>query len=277
MSFHCFNSSQVVYVKSASKRVYIEVSSCYAMHMLMIKLDKLSKKPIFSQVIEQIQRAILDNELPDRYLLPTEKEFSTFYNVSMGSVKHAYDSLEEDGYINRIKGKGSFVLNRPTVKILLGDLKDGRLIQSFDPPLDEKILLMERSRLNESPYPFIQLDLNVDYYKFKTLHMNQHKSIFINELFINSRIFPDVEKFFPFKQSFSNISLFYGQKLTKQRCRFLTAGGDDFRSNLLQLHPKESITQFISVFYTETEEIGIVQIHHFPSTFTNFERVTKYV
>lgn len=245
--------------------------------MLAIKLDKLSKKPIFTQVKEQIHKAILDNELPDRFLLPTEKEFSLFYDISMGSVKHAYDELEAEGYIIRIKGKGSFALNRPNLKVSIEKLKDGQLIPSFDPPLVEKILLIQKTRLSESPYPFLQLDLSFDYYLFKTLYLVQQKPVFLDEVYVSSKLYPNIDKFFPFKQNFSTISQFFDLKLTKQKCRFLTDLGDDFRLSLLQLQPKEAITQFISVFYTGDEAIGIIQIRHFPSAFTTFERVTKNV
>lgn len=247
------------------------------MGVLTIKLDKLSKRPIFIQIKEQIQQAILDNSLPDHYLLPTEKEFSLFYHVSMGSIKHAYDELEAEGYIVRVKGKGSFALTRPTLKVKLNDLKDSLLLSGFDTPLTEKVLLVEKIKLDESPYPFIEIDLNDEVYLFKTLYYYRNHPAFINEIFVNSKLFPNIDKYFPFKQSFTDISQFFDIRLTKQKCRFLTDLSDDLRCNLLQLQPKQAITQFISVFYNEHGEVCWIEVRHFPSAYTSFERVTKNV
>lgn len=44
-------------------------------------------------------------------LLPTELEIANSYNVSKITVKKALEMLVEEGYVRRIRGKGSFIIN----------------------------------------------------------------------------------------------------------------------------------------------------------------------
>ncbi|MBD1381508.1 GntR family transcriptional regulator [Bacillus sp. IB182487] len=49
--------------------------------------------------------------------LPSEAELDKIYNVSRTPVKQALNQLENDGYIYRLQGKGSFVANRRPAEI----------------------------------------------------------------------------------------------------------------------------------------------------------------
>lgn len=66
-------------------------------------------KPLYEKIKNEIQRDIMNGNLPVNSQLPTELELSTRYNVSRITSKRALNELERDGLIYRIQGKGSFV------------------------------------------------------------------------------------------------------------------------------------------------------------------------
>ena len=75
-----------------------------------IKTDQNNGIPIYKQIGDCIQDAVDSGMLPAGYKLPTVRELAEEINISTGTVKHAYEYLEQLGVIEMIQGKGSFVL-----------------------------------------------------------------------------------------------------------------------------------------------------------------------
>ena len=76
------------------------------------KLDPDYSGPIYKQIAETIQRAIRDGSLKPGTKLPTVRDLSKATGAACGTVKHAYELLEEQGFVDMIQGSGSFVADR---------------------------------------------------------------------------------------------------------------------------------------------------------------------
>lgn len=74
-----------------------------------ISIDASSGVPIYQQMVESIMRAIRTGELPANYQLPTVRQLADQCGASQGTVKHAYDTLEQLGLIEKTQGRGTFV------------------------------------------------------------------------------------------------------------------------------------------------------------------------
>ncbi len=74
-----------------------------------IIISNSSMQPIYEQIIGQIKAMIMDGRLKEETLLPSVRSLSKDLNISALTVKKAYDSLEEEGFIVTVHGKGSFV------------------------------------------------------------------------------------------------------------------------------------------------------------------------
>lgn len=74
-----------------------------------IIISNSSMQPIYEQIIGQIKAMIMDGRLQEETLLPSVRSLSKDLNISALTVKKAYDSLEEEGFIVTVHGKGSFV------------------------------------------------------------------------------------------------------------------------------------------------------------------------
>ncbi|MGF7050294.1 GntR family trehalose operon transcriptional repressor [Paenibacillus sp. DS2015] len=69
------------------------------------------KKNIFLYIYKEFTDKIQNNELSPGTKLPSENELTEAYNTSRETVRKALQLLSENGYIHKIKGKGSFVLD----------------------------------------------------------------------------------------------------------------------------------------------------------------------
>ena len=68
-------------------------------------------KPLHAQISEYIMTKIQSGEWPVGHMLPTELELCEQFGISRSSVRTAMMSLVNDGYLKRVKGKGTFVTN----------------------------------------------------------------------------------------------------------------------------------------------------------------------
>ena len=74
-----------------------------------IIISNSSMVPIYEQITGQIKAMIMDGRLLEETPLPSVRSLSGDLKISALTVKKAYDSLEEDGFIVTVHGKGSFV------------------------------------------------------------------------------------------------------------------------------------------------------------------------
>ena len=74
------------------------------------KLDDAYQGPIYKQIAERISDAIQEGKLAAGFKLPTVRELSGEIGVACGTIKHAYEYLEEQGFVEMVQGSGSFVV-----------------------------------------------------------------------------------------------------------------------------------------------------------------------
>ena len=65
--------------------------------------------PIYQQLVDKIRAAVKAGTLRTGSQLPTVQELSDRLGVARGTVKRAYDELEHEGLIEKIRGRGTFI------------------------------------------------------------------------------------------------------------------------------------------------------------------------
>ncbi|OJG78755.1 hypothetical protein RV10_GL001241 [Enterococcus pallens] len=66
--------------------------------------------PIYEQLVQQVKRAIIQGSLKENDPLPSVRSLAKDLKISALTVKKAYDTLDQEGMIATVHGKGSFVL-----------------------------------------------------------------------------------------------------------------------------------------------------------------------
>lgn len=75
----------------------------------MFKIDKKNEIPLYQQLAHSIKKAVDEQKLKENDKIPAENEFCKIYDLSRTTVRQALDILEKDGYIYKLRGKGSYV------------------------------------------------------------------------------------------------------------------------------------------------------------------------
>lgn len=76
---------------------------------MKIIINNSSMQPIYEQILGQIKNCIMRGELKEEEMLPSVRSLAKDLRVSALTVKKAYDTLEQEGFIITVHGKGSFV------------------------------------------------------------------------------------------------------------------------------------------------------------------------
>jgi DNA-binding GntR family transcriptional regulator len=77
--------------------------------MEYIQLNPFDTEPLYRQLKNSFKKAILSKRLKHQEELPSENTLVSLFDISSTVVKSAYELLEADGLIQRIRGKGTFV------------------------------------------------------------------------------------------------------------------------------------------------------------------------
>lgn len=74
-----------------------------------MQMDFSSDKPIFLQISEGIEDAVISGAFPEQSQIPSITEFSVTYNINPATALKGINLLVDDGIIYKKRGVGMFV------------------------------------------------------------------------------------------------------------------------------------------------------------------------
>ena len=84
---------------------------------MVLIVDKMSRKPIYEQIIDGIKREIVMGIIPEQTQLPSIRELSAILATNPNTVQKAFVELDRDGIIVSSPGRGCFVADGAKEKI----------------------------------------------------------------------------------------------------------------------------------------------------------------
>ena len=75
----------------------------------MIVLDYRDKHPIYEQVVEKLERLVVNGILATDEKMPSVRSLAMELSVNPNTIHRAYALLEQVGYLYTVSGRGSFV------------------------------------------------------------------------------------------------------------------------------------------------------------------------
>ena len=77
-----------------------------------VTIDYEGETPLWRQVADILTAQIESGELPAGRMVPSETTLMQRYGLSRGTVRKALDYLADQGLVNRVRGRGTFVARR---------------------------------------------------------------------------------------------------------------------------------------------------------------------
>lgn len=113
----------------------------------MFKIDVMSEKPIYEQIIEQVEQFILIGILNPNDKIPSVRSMSTKLLVNPNTIQKAYSELDNKGIICSVPGRGCFV-SEEAVNILNKNKRE-KLSELEKMVFELAIAQVEKKEINE--------------------------------------------------------------------------------------------------------------------------------
>ena len=111
---------------------------------MKLSISSAAKAPIYQQIKEQIQAAILSGDLQPGEALPSLRTLAKELRISVLTVTRAYTELEQEGFVANVQGKGCFVQGRENA------LLQEQLLRRAEALLEEGVTLALQAGLSSA-------------------------------------------------------------------------------------------------------------------------------
>jgi len=120
-------------------------------------VQRQSPVPLHHQIKLALLNGIEQGWLEPGGQLPRERELAEFFGVSLAPVRQAMANLSKDGYLDRTRGRGTFVRERKVVEkiAILGSFHDALRRQGIEPEMG-----VLRNEIGEAP-PHVAMALGL--------------------------------------------------------------------------------------------------------------------
>ena len=82
----------------------------------MIVLDYQDRRPLYEQVTEKFRTLIYQGVLPAESRIPSVRQLAMELSINPNTIQRAYMTLEQEGLIYPVKGKGNFVADTQKIQ-----------------------------------------------------------------------------------------------------------------------------------------------------------------
>jgi len=111
---------------------------------MTILISNKSDQPIYEQIKDQIKREVLSGNLKNGAELPSIRKLAQELQVSVITTKRAYDDLEQEGFIESVGGKGTFISDQKE------EFLKEKKMSKIEEILSEAVHLAKEYKVNEN-------------------------------------------------------------------------------------------------------------------------------
>ncbi|HLR34589.1 MAG TPA: trehalose operon repressor [Tissierellales bacterium] len=145
----------------------------------------------YLNIYNDIMDSIENKNIKPGEKLPSENELMEKYNVSRDTIRKSLDLLEGNGYIHKIKGKGSFVLDVDKLDFpITGIVTFKELSKRMG--VGSSTLLHELDLINPDKFLVKKLELSEDDLIWRVIRSREidNKKIILDKDYFNSKYIP---------------------------------------------------------------------------------------
>lgn len=164
-------------------------------------LDKLAPEPLYLQIKQTIERGIHDGEWLAGQKLPSENELVNALDVSRMTVNRAFRELTQQGLVNRVHGRGSFVAERPRHASLI-ELQDIALeVAESGKRYSSEVISLVQGPADLELAELMQVKADTELFFLRAVHFQDDQPIQLESRYVNPVLVPQF-----MQQDFSNIT-----------------------------------------------------------------------
>ncbi len=157
-------------------------------------LDKDSFIPMYAQIQTQLLEMIRSGQLLAGDPLPSEEELSGVYGVSRMTSRQALQSLKNQGFVKRYKGRGSFVTQPKMEKDIMHLSGFTAEMRSLGIKTKSQLLAVETISAGDEVAARLALPADAPVFRLYRLRLADDIPVAIEESYLPAAKFPGIQK-----------------------------------------------------------------------------------
>lgn len=159
-----------------------------------LHLDKTSAVPLYEQLRKALRAAITSGKLSAGTKLPTEEELCALLDISRPVARQAYNMLIEEGVVERMRGRGTFVRNPDTRgRFLNKQLSFSAEMRLLNLEHSTQVLRVEWVHYAPDLFARLNLERNDRCYHLVRMRYVSGKPFVLVENYIPEKLFPGID------------------------------------------------------------------------------------
>ncbi|MBS4204633.1 GntR family transcriptional regulator [Lederbergia citrea] len=156
------------------------------------KLDHESIVPLYHQLKELLRETIEKGVSKPGDKIPSEKDICAQFNISRSTAKKAIEDLVQEGVLNRIQGKGTFIAKPKLEQSLSGFYSFSKVMQ--EKGLNPRDIILDMKIVEATPKVTRKLKLKPDeeVIELKRLRCANNEPIIFETSYIPEKIVPKI-------------------------------------------------------------------------------------
>ena len=202
----------------------------------------INTSPRYRQVYEAIRGLILNGSYKEGDYLPSENELCAKYKLTRPTVRHALDSLVNDGLITKKRGKGSVVLAIPNGIGILSI--SGTTSALGNTNLETRIITKPviHTWPSQFMFPLSETELKNKCIYMERLRLVDHVPVFFDVNYLPAPVLPRfTNRNMANKSLFEILNNYYGLEIKSGEQRIRAISADERMSELFQIPKGEPV------------------------------------
>ncbi len=155
-------------------------------------MDKMSKVPLYLQLMEELIKKIDDGKYREHEKLPSERELCELYDLSRITVRQALMELEKEGYIYRLHGKGTFAAPKSYNQDLLKLYSFTEEMKALGKIPTTKVLSFNEIAIDEWLANKMDLMPSAEVFKVVRLRLADNEPLIYETSYLPKKMFPQL-------------------------------------------------------------------------------------
>lgn len=149
----------------------------------------------FIRIYEDIAARIRTGEIEAGMLLPSELDLSESYQTSRETIRKALKMLSEEGYIQKIQGKGSIVLDIRKIDFPISGLVSFKeLAKKMGHRAKTYVKVFEEKKVDQALFKKINFGLNEKVWEIRRVRQVDGEHVILDKDHISQRLIPGLSK-----------------------------------------------------------------------------------
>ena len=151
--------------------------------------------PMYTNVYNEIKKAIKDNVYRPGTFLPPEPQLEEIYSTSRTTIRKAVKLLASEGFVTVKQGRGTEVQDISTIQKLNSVTSFTETLVRKGYTVTTQGMCIELMQVPSSVAPFLKVNTDEKVYHMQRVQCANQKPICIMENYLIASLFPDLDKY----------------------------------------------------------------------------------